>query len=406
MELSLERCKAAPLQLRLDMSRVGRIPQFSDLLIPYIQNTETLCLSRVSTAEVLLQTLPNFPQSMPNLRSLSLWSGGPRWDRSVNLLGSSTPALTHLSLSNIPIHPSFLRLRTLTNLRLHDYQFNLHCDTLLRFLEENHSLEHVVLEIQFTHLSFRTSQRQVAIGNRLRTLSITSINARDNIPLISNILLQRGAHLEIALYGRNTELNEVLSVISTTHFSNLKSPTFMEYHPDRRRIRLSGPNGSSSYSHSLGSRTPFVEFPLLPLTSIREFRLIRRREESSTNPVIFTPSSLPALETLAIEHELTALHLLSDLFSNPSSSPSLNTLAFLDCRIDEGFMEALTHFASNRKNTTSASLYRVVIVNSKGDLPSFASIDTLGKHVLAVNVQIGKTLPTDLICSDGWRVGR
>lgn len=74
----------------------------------------------------------------------------------------------------------------------------------------------------------------------------------------------------------------------------------------------------------------------------------------------------------------------------------MKTLAFLDCDLDEGFMEKLTWFVCNRRNTASAWLYRVVIVNSKGNLPSVDSIDALGKHVPVVDVRVGKELPSDL----------
>ncbi|KAF9649588.1 hypothetical protein BDM02DRAFT_3186215 [Thelephora ganbajun] len=377
-ELSLERCKAAPLKVYLNMDQVEANPRFSDLIGPYIKNTETLHLNRISNIEGLTRTLPNLSQSMPNLRSLSL-SGLADWDGSINPFGPFTPTLTHLSLIRIPLHSSFMDLRTLTDLTLRNNAFNLHCDTLLDFLEENCSLKRATLEIRFTHPSFRISRRQLAIENRLQSLSICSINAMDNKALISRIALQRGAHLEITLYARNTESDDVLSIISTTHLSNLKSPTFMEYHP--------------------GSRIPFTEFPPPVLTNIREFRFIHRAwglEESSLNLTVFPPSSFPALETLAIERGIGVSRLFSALFSNPSSSPLLKTLAFLDCDLDEGFMGGLTRFSSNRRNTTSAWLHRVVIANSKGNLPSVTSINALENHVPVVDVRIAKQLPTDL----------
>jgi hypothetical protein len=171
----------------------------------------------------------------------------------------------------------------------------------------------------------------------------------------------------------------------------------MEYCPDERSMRLLGPNGSFSFKRTFGLETPFTEFPLLPLSSIREFRIRRTQEPNHLlDPIEFPPLSFPALETLTIEYEVTASNMLSAFFSDPSSSPSLKTLAFLDCFLDEGFMEALTRFASNRKNTTSARLHRVVIVNSKGNVPSLASIDALRTHVPVVDVRIGKELPVNL----------
>jgi len=108
--------------------------------------------------------------------------------------------------------------------------------------------------------------------------------------LVSGIPLQRGAHLEITLHeitldGRNTGLDDVLSSVSATHLLNLQSPTSIEYHPDKRSIRLFDPNGSFSFSCPSGTGIPFAEFPLFPLANIREFRLIRRASELGESPI-------------------------------------------------------------------------------------------------------------------------
>ena len=59
-------------------------------------------------------------------------------------------------------------------------------------------------------------------------------------------------------------------------------------------------------------------------------------------------------------------------------------------------MEELAQYASNRKETGSAWLHRVVIVDSRAHLPSAVSIDALEKHVPTVDVCVGKALPRDL----------
>jgi len=56
----------------------------------------------------------------------------------------------------------------------------------------------------------------------------------------------------------------------------------------------------------------------------------------------------------------------------------------------------LTQFASDRKNTNSARLHRVVIVHWQGKFPSIASIRRLKKHVPVVDVRISTGLPADL----------
>ena len=393
--LSLQRAKAAPLNIRLDMDQVKRIHGFSDLLTPHTQNTETLCVQFGSIQE-FAQTLPNFPQSMPNLRSLSLVGQVCNWDWSIDPFGPLT-TLTYLSLMFIPLYPSLLHLRTLTDLTLNYPRFNLHLDTLLDFLEENRSLERVTLNMAFPEPSLRSSQRQVPIKNRLQSLTIISPYTMDAHALMSGLALQRGARLKITLYNMDAGLNDVLPIISMAHLSNLQSPTLMEYNPDQNAIRLLGPNGSFTFC-AFGLEDPFTGFPPTHLTEVREFRY--RRSPLASHPLkpfAFPPSALPALETFVTECEAALSHLFSILFSNPSSSPSLKILAFLDCTLTEGFMEELAQFAFNRKNTTSAWLYRVAIVNSKGILPGFASIDALAKHVPVVDAQIGKKLPADLV---------
>ena len=395
--LNLQRAKAAPLEICLDMHQVGGSPGFSDLIGPHIQNAENLRIDHISTIEEFTQALPNFPQSIPSLRSLTLVSepGYPDWDWSTKPVGLLSPALTYLSLRSIALYPPFPHLRTLTDLSLRYHGFNLPLDILLDFLEGNPLLKRATLHIRFTEPCLRNSRRQVAIRNRLQNLTIISVNAMDSNALISNIALQKGAHLTMTLYDRNAGLDDLLSVISMTHLPNLQSPTRMEYHPDRRTTRLLGPNGSLSFV-ALGLENPFPMLPPSCITDVRTFRLVRRPTRPQANDIIFSTSSLPALETLVIECEVAVSHLFSALFSDPPSSSRLKTIAFLDCNLDGDFMKELTQFAFNRKNTTSAWLYRVVIINSKGILPRFACIDALGRHVPVVDVRIGKELPADL----------
>jgi len=226
------------------------------------------------------------------------------------------------------------------------------------------------------------------------------MDAAETRALIPNIALQRGAHLEMAYCGRHTGLNDILTGISTTHLSNLPSPAFIEYQIHPREIQLFGPNGRFSFigSHVFSEYDPFVEFPLLPLANVRELRLRHCSQWSKfyPKPPTLPLAFFPALETLSIEGEANILHRLSTLLSNPSSSPSLKTLAFLDCDISSQFMEELKRFASDRKNTTSARLHHVIIVDSGGKFPSTGSIDWLKEHIPTVDVRRGTMLPADL----------
>ena len=399
-KLSLERRGSTPLKLWLDMRRVRGNPVFFVLFMPYIQNADSLSINSVSSARDLVQTLQKFPQPMPNLRSLSLSGYASETDPSRSLVPNLTCLLTHLSLISIPLYPSFLRLKTLTDLTLRNDQSILHIDTLLGFLDENRSLERATLEIRFIHFSLQVSHlRRVVNMNRLRYLSIHGGDAMNSKALISNIALGSGAHLEITCDNMDTRLNDILSGIPAAQLSNLLSPTCMGYQTCSRIVWLFGPNGSFSFENPPSLDDPFIEFPLLSLTDVQEFHLRHRRTKENSRPLnllVFRPSPFPALRILAVDCETNVLHLFSALFRDPSFLPSLRTLAFLDCDLTDRFMEKLARFASKRKGTTSVRLHRIVIVGSEGNLPSVASIDVLGRHVPVVHAQVGEKLPRDL----------
>lgn len=440
-ELSLERCKAASLELCLDLGVgansgfPGVSTEFSNLIKPHIQNIRVLQVRFGLFKEGFPQKLQDCFPSMPNLRSLSLiantqpstpWQSDDPCDR-------LTSPLTYLCLERIPLYPSLLRLRTLTNLRLLHYPFDHHLDVLLDFLEQNSSLEYADLMIQFTEPSFRDSQRRVPIKTRLRRLSISSWCSIDTNALINKIPIHGGTSLTVDLSSVDPVLEHIPCVVSSAGLHSSRSPTFMGYKicaPVRMRViklELCGPNVNFSLSRRpTTTENRFFEFPLFPLNSIRTFHL--QYDDWSPSPV-FPPLFFPALETLVVECEVDMSRLFSNLFSNPSSSPSLKTLVFLRCLVKTGFMEKLILFSSHRKNTTSTCLHRVVIVHSgmpfdfeeleevegveklgeleefeeSDELPPSALIDQLRDQVTVVDV--GPDLPPDLKYAPvGWRM--
>ena len=398
--LSLERAKAAPLAMHLDMYKLDptKHPRLHKLLLSHIQYTRSLYATGISTAN-LAQNLPDFPKSMPNLRSLTLMNGiGGQVDwPQLDPFDFSAHTLRDLSLRNVPLHPPFLSIRTLMELTIVDYHSNLHLDVLLDFLEENHSLESAKLSIGFVEPSLCRSRRQTPIRSRLQHLSISCMDAADGLALISGIALRRGAALEIFYYGGNTKLADLLSGLSTMHLPNLSAPIFMKYRPPSKlptTIRLLGPGGSFGLSGYFYLQNDFRESFPFTLDTIREIRL---EYHAPSIPTEILLSSFPSLEVFVISNGACISLVLSALFPNPTSSPLLKTLAFLNCVMTEDFMDELAQFASRREKTTSASVHRVVITGSDGGLPSVASIERLRKCVPVVEVTEGHKLPMDLL---------
>ncbi|KAF9784677.1 hypothetical protein BJ322DRAFT_1109383 [Thelephora terrestris] len=404
-ELSLERAKAVPLTVHLNLDRLRGKRGTLDLLLPRVEKIVSFnCIS--SKAEELTRLL-NFPKSMPNLRSLSLTK--PKYagkNQPIDSFDFSThTTLRELSLSNFPLVPSILSLGTLTKLILWDRNIRIHVDVLLSFLEENRSLESVSLTIKFVEPSLCHSHRQTPVGNGLKHLSISSDDTTNIRALYSSIALQKGGTLEIFHSGQNAGLTGVISGVSTNHLPNLSSPISMEYAPFPRKIKLVGPNGTFSHIGPVTTEDPYREFPLLPLSGIRELRLDCR---GSWVLKQFRLSSFPSLEILAVGGS-SKVSLLPPVLPDPTSSPSLRTLALLDCDISEDFMNQLAQVALDRENA-STSLRRFVIIDSEGQFPSAASVERLRGCVSVVELLEGKEFPEDLLwnrdalrCHGRWK---
>ena len=211
----LERAKAAPLKITLRMP-LGS--SFHDIFAPYLQNTRTLVVHSVSTIEELKSVFPNFPRSMPTLRSLELIRPQDTdWDRTIDPFEPFAPPLERLQLTGVPLYASLLKLGTLTDFTLSDREFP-RLDTLLDFLEGNRSLERVTLDIYFTYLL--GLERNIPM-KQLRYLSINCQDKRDAQALISTIRLRRGASLRIHLGGEHRTLSDFLPDVSASHLSNV-----------------------------------------------------------------------------------------------------------------------------------------------------------------------------------------
>ena len=402
----LQRAKAAPLEITLFTPPLKPF-LFPRIIQPYIQNIRTLYARSdyTSTIEQVTATFPNFPQSMPMLESLEMEQEEEEGDWSIDPFQPGfTLALKNLSLAGIPLYPSLLGIRTLSELTLHEPQGDLCLDALLDFLEGNNSLESADLFVEFTEPPPRSPQRRVT-NNKLRRLSIQCQNVISAQALITTIPLRRGASLEIDVWNGGVTLINTLTNVFTAHLSDPPSPTSFQFTCRWYDVGvlLRGPGGEFSFSTRPHAEDPFPDLRRLPLTNIREFCLLHfeEAERDIPEPLLFHPSLFPSLETLAIEcnpkFETDVRRVLSSLLSNPTSSSLLKTLAFLNCTLSEELMEEITKFASERKETlTSTWIYRVLIVHQDGKFPSAASIRKLKDYVRVVDVRVGSELPEGL----------
>ena len=401
--VSLRLAKAAPLEITIFMPPPTVPFRFSRIFEAYVQNTRNLVVCHLSTIQQFTERFPNFPQSMPRLQSLELNSaGGDPFDEdwSINPFGAFTFPLRSLSLSEIPLYPSLLGITTLTVLTLRYSELPLSLDSFLDFLEGNHSLKIADLELAFAEPPPRNPQRQ--IQNQLQCLTIQCGEPGDAQALVASIPLRRGAHLNIHILDSIAGVNDILPNLPATHLSNPPSPTFFQFQRDEHgtnTILLCGPGGELSFEKYTHPGDPFPDFHRLPLANVREFRFSYRNTVESTIPnlLVFHPPLFPSLEALAIKYTPGVRQVLSTLLSNPTSSPLLKTLAFLNCELPEELMKELTKFASERKKTlTSTWLYRVLIVRHDSKFPSADSITELRKYVRVVDVWMGNELPKDL----------
>ena len=133
-KLSLERAKAARLDVTIDIHRLGA--ESFGLIADYTKNIDTLRVQNLSGRKELTAAVANFPRSNPNLQSLTLLCAytSAKWDQSVHPFKSLSPTLTCLSLFNVPLYPSLRKLRLLTDLTLHYHRFDLNLEHPIGFL--------------------------------------------------------------------------------------------------------------------------------------------------------------------------------------------------------------------------------------------------------------------------------
>ena len=171
--MNLKRTKAAPLEIQVFMTQAKNSPTLPNVLIPHFRITKTLTVRSISSYEEFTRMFPIFPQSMPNLRPLTLESENIEgWNSLTDWFDSLTHTLEGLELLDIPPSPTFLACGSLTSFILHHRQFGLPLDILVDLLERNHALTSADLRTEFVEPSLRSSQRRSLVRNQLQCLHI------------------------------------------------------------------------------------------------------------------------------------------------------------------------------------------------------------------------------------------
>lgn len=382
-DISLKRSNKTPLDVWLNMEKDS--PWFSDLIRDHIhiKQIEFLRIT-LTTFEDCATILPGFPGSMSKLHSLEI---------SLSLLRTVSPpldgeniafpqTLRSLSLAFIPLYQPFCNIKTLIKFTFRDDQFSLPLDTLLIFLEENESLEHVELDIDF--INTPSSIRPVPDTTKLQHLSVQCKQEAHVWTLLPYLPIQHGGNLEITSCDRaRPGLANILLVVCKMYSRNLSESTHV--HSNQGSIKFSGPGGTFKLTSPSESNQDFTRSDLCCFFSNiknAHFTLVE-------GSMLHNPSLFPALEVLTIKDYLKHKSgTILDVVPSPMSSPLLKTLTFHFFDLPEGFMKQLTIFASNCSKNPSTKYQHITIICWHKRLQLDGSeISELEKHVGKVEVK-------------------
>lgn len=273
-------------------------------------------------------------------------------------------------------------------LKLVGYTTPFHFGKFTGFIRHNPALELIVLDIQFAEC---ISPPSVASLSRLRHLSFTCAHAIDAKGLISAISFPRGVSLEICSSRKKKDADLRSFIPSPTPIQELLSPiTIIKCQNEPGVVQLYGGNSSFSFRCSGFLLDAYRAFSLFSTTCVREFHV----KTSSCHDLSPPLSRLPALETLVLVGISTFPYdSLGFLAEEPVPCPSLKTIAFFDCNLDQRVIRELEEVVMRRKSSIAAWLHRVVIVRTAGKLPDGKLIHGLRQCVPRVDARIDEELP-------------
>lgn len=396
--LCLERSGATPLTANISVPDIQKEEDLIRALIPHVPRISHLSLTGYTSVKDVADILPGFFTSpMLNLITLKLdqdkESAHSFPSSQVHLppLLQNVSKLKSLHLTRIPLYPILFSVESLVDLTLIDYK--LPFQKFVGFLESNLNLVVVELFIEFSRAPTPATPERVVSLPRLRRLVFTCNKPIDARALISSLSLPRGINIEVHGSLRNS-CSDFTSFLPcpSTHIQGLFAPiTTIKYLHSPGRFHLSGNGGSLSFHNYTAPHSLYEALDLFATGTVREFHLPCTSEHCTH--LSWALERLPALEVLVVYKGRPGPTFLSALAKEPVLSPSLNTIAFLECDMTSGIVPGLEEVAAKRKHSTAARLHRVVIVDHMRDLPSYHLISELQKSVPRVDVIFGHELP-------------
>jgi len=290
-----------------------------------------------------------------------------------------------------PLYPAVFSIASLVELKLVDYTSPFHFGEFIEFLHSNQSLEVVILDLQFSEGSKRISPERKASLPQLQRLMFTCGSATDARALLSWVSLRRGSHIAI----RGSQSNSSADLASflpspPTPIRDLLTPiTTIKYRYDS--FHALG-EGQFSFQPSKHTPTLYEGLGLFVTRTIRELHITYALDSGGIY-LTWPMERLPALEALVLSEMHLPSGSLSALAKEGPLCPSLKTIAFFDCEVNEDVIKELEEVLAKRRDSTAARLYRVVIVNPTHALPNPQLIRRLKKFVLRVDVGVGDELP-------------
>ena len=402
MSVTLSRSKVA----LLDVYCLRDSPGFTKAIQPHISRIRSLeCTVRFGDGHQKrhgngaepVRVSPSFPHSSPALRTLSLKNGGksdPPLDVEFDILPEDPASPKALRLEHVPLTNQLRRLTTLTSFDISHHCIDL--DTLLGFLAENKTLEH--LRISCRNVLGELSCARVPLPN-IRDVDLSSLTP---LPVLEGLSLPTAADINIqVLPGGSVDppLRDVLPQ-SLDSLPGIVQVTSLQYGVTQFMTQVfsgSNPVGGSFKVQGLFTRDFPTDFRPLDVSGIRELCLSEAHAvpplfcRSDYNALSSAFSRMAGLETLVLVRQDMVGYVLS-MVDKEGLLPALSTISIIS--LPPSAIAPLIQLARRRKTNTKTSYISCV------EIQAF-------EHGLSPNVveelrELEEIVPSVKVRSIGW----